>query len=359
MSKARGYAVFSANTPFQPFSFDRRSVRTNDVEIEILFSGVCHSDLHTARGHWDGLIYPDGTAYPNVPGHEIVGRVKSVGDGVTLFKTGELVGVGCMVDSCKHCTACNAGLEQYCEAGATWTYNSPDRINGEITLGGYSDSVVVREDFVIRIRHPEHDLAAVAPLLCAGVTMWSPLQHWNIGPGKNVGIVGIGGLGHMGIKLANALGATVIAFTTSESKRADALSLGADEAVVSRNAAEMAMHHGQLDLVINTVAVPHNLNEYLALLKLDGTMALVGIPELPHESPSVATLIGGRRSLAGSLIGGIAETQALLDFCAKHRITADVETIKMQDIEHAFARMLANDVKYRFVIDMASLKPAK
>ena len=355
---AHGYAAHSADTPLAPYTFERRDLRADDVRIDILYCGVCHSDLHTAHNDWDGLIYPNGTLYPNVPGHEIVGRVSAIGDTVGKFKVGDLVGVGCMVDSCDHCDSCDHDLEQHCAHGATWTYNSPDRITGENTLGGYSDSIVVREDFVLNIRHAEAELAAVAPLLCAGITMWSPLRHWNIGPGKRVGIVGIGGLGHMGVKLAHALGAHVVAFTTSESKRADAFQLGADEVVVSRNAAKMAAQAGKLDFIINTVAVPHSLDAYLALLAVGGTMTLVGIPSEPHPSPSVASLIGGRRSLAGSLIGGIKETQEMLDFCAKHRILADTETVAMQDIESAFARMLKNDVKYRFVIDMATIKPA-
>jgi alcohol dehydrogenase (NADP+) len=358
MPIARGYAVYSSNSRFEPFTFDRRETRDNDVRIDILFCGVCHSDLHTARGHWDGLIYPDGTAYPNVPGHEIVGRVTEVGHAVSRFAVGDLVGVGCMVDSCQHCNACGSGLEQYCENATTWTYNSPDRISGDITRGGYSDSIVVRDKFVLKISHEEKDLAASAPLLCAGVTMWSPLKHWNVGPGDKVAIVGIGGLGHMGIKLAHALGARVVAFTTSESKREAALALGADEVVNSRDAAQMAAHAGTVDLVINTVAISHELDPYISLLKLNGTMTLVGIPEERHPSPSVAALIGGRRSVAGSLIGGIEETQQMLDFCAAHNIVSDIETIRMQDIEAAFERMLKNDVKYRFVIDIASLQEA-
>lgn len=358
MHKARGYAVYSSTSRFEPFSFSRRDLRDNDVRIDILYCGVCHSDLHTARGHWDGLIYPNGTAYPNVPGHEIVGRVVEMGSSVKGLEKGQLVGVGCMVDSCSHCAACNAGLEQYCANGATWTYNAPDRIDGQNTLGGYSDSIVVRDDFVLKIRHDEKTLAAVAPLLCAGITMWSPLQHWKIGPGTKVGIVGIGGLGHMGIKLAHALGAEVVAFTTSESKRYAALELGANHVVNSRDPAQMSAHAGTFDLIIDTVAIPHDLDAYTGLLKLNGTLTLVGIPENPHPSPSVAGLIGGRRSIAGSLIGSIEETQQMLDFCAKHGIVADIETIRIQDLEASFERMLKSDVKYRFVIDMESLKEA-
>jgi alcohol dehydrogenase (NADP+) len=358
MTKAHGYAVHSHSAPLAPFTFERRDLRNNDVRIDILFCGVCHSDLHTARRHWDGLIYPDGTLYPCVPGHEIVGRVTAVGSAAGRFREGDLVGVGCMVDSCQHCEACDAGLEQHCAHGATWTYNSPDRVTGETTYGGYSDSIVVREEFVVKIRHAEKDLAAVAPLLCAGITMWSPLQHWKVGMGHKVGIVGIGGLGHMGIKLAHALGAHVVAFTTSESKRQDALELGADEVVVSRNASEMAAHANSFDFIVNTVAISHDLDAYMVLLKREGAMTLVGIPEERHAAPSVANLIGMRRSLAGSLIGGIEETQEMLDFCAQHQILAEIETIPMQEIETAFTRMLASDIKYRFVIDMASLKEA-
>jgi uncharacterized zinc-type alcohol dehydrogenase-like protein len=356
MTRARGYAVYSSSTPFEAFSFERRDLRPNDVRLDILYCGVCHSDIHTARGHWDGLIYPNGTSYPCVPGHEIVGRIDAAGKDVTGFKVGDLVGIGCMVDSCMRCNACNSGLEQYCEQGTTWTYNSPDRVDGEITLGGYSDSIVVRSDFLLKLAHDEKDLGAAAPLLCAGITMWSPLKHWHAGPGKKIGIVGIGGLGHMGIKLAHALDAHVVAFTTSDSKRDAALKLGADETVVSRNADEMATQAHSFDLIVNTVAASHDLDAYLSLLKLDGTMILVGIPEERHPSPSIANLVGLRRSLSGSLIGGIRETQEMLDFCAARNVTADVEIIPIQQLDNAYERMLKNDVKYRFVIDMTSLK---
>jgi uncharacterized zinc-type alcohol dehydrogenase-like protein len=358
MPTAHGYAVHTEKAHLEAFTFQRRDLRPNDVRLEILYCGVCHSDLHTARGDWDGLIYPDGTVYPCVPGHEIVGRVIDVGGTVSKFKGGDLVGVGCMVDSCLHCEACQEGLEQHCEHFPTWTYNSPDRITGENTYGGYSDSIVVREEFVLRVRHQEKDLAAVAPLLCAGITMWSPLRHWKVRKGQKVGIVGIGGLGHMGIKLAHALGANVVAFTTSVSKRADALKLGADEVIVSRDPKAMAAYTSSFDFILNTLAVAHELDTYTALLKREGTMTLVGIPATPHPPPSVAKLIGMRRHLAGSLIGGIEETQELLDFCAEHDLLAEIEKIPTQDIEKAYARMLKNDVKYRFVIDMASLKPA-
>ena len=355
MPQAKAYAATSKSTPFEPITISRRELRANDVNIEILYCGVCHTDIHTAHAEWDGLIYPKGTIYPCVPGHEVVGRLTSVGPDVTRFKQGEIVAVGTMVDSCQECEACKSGNEPYYERYATWTYNAPDRINGDNTQGGYSESIVVREEFVLKVKHQKKDLAAVAPLLCAGITMWFPLRFWNVGPGKKVGIVGIGGLGHMGVKLAKALGAHVVAFTTSESKRDDARKLGADEVVVSRNADEMASQSGKLDFIINTVAVPHSLDTYLALLRRGGTMALVGIPAEPHPSPSVASLIGLRRSLAGSLVGGVQETQEMLDFCADRGVLSEIETIPMQDIEKAFSRMVRNDVRYRFVVDLQSL----
>ncbi|MDF0544779.1 NAD(P)-dependent alcohol dehydrogenase [Sphingobium sp. H39-3-25] len=351
MTTARGYAAPAGDQPLAPFTFERRAPRANDVAIDILHCGVCHSDLHQARSEWGG------TLYPCVPGHEIVGKVTAVGSDVSRFAVGDIVGVGCMVDSCKQCESCNEGLEQYCEQGFVGTYNGPDADFGH-TLGGYSDHIVVREDFVLTIRHDEKDLAAVAPLLCAGITTWSPLRHWNVGPGKKVGIVGIGGLGHMGVKLAHALGAHVVAFTTSESKRQDALDLGADEVVVSRNPDEMAAHGRSFDFILNTVAASHDLDAFVALLKRDGTMTLCGVPEHPHPSPNIGQLIFGRKSIAGSLIGGIAETQEMLDFCAEHGILSDIETIPMADIDAAFDRMQKSDVKYRFVIDMATLDTA-
>ena len=349
MPHAHGYAAQSAETPLAPFGFERRELRPNDVRIEILHCGVCHSDLHTVRSEWPG------TVYPCVPGHEIVGRVTAIGPEVSQHKEGDLVAVGCLVDSCRICSACQDGLEQYCETGLTGTYNSPDRVTGENTLGGYSDTIVVREEFVLKVRHEEKDLAAVAPLLCAGITTWSPLRHWKAGPGSTVGVVGIGGLGHMGVKLAKALGAHVVAFTTSPDKVADARALGADEVVVSRDSGQMAAQAGRLDLILNTVAAPHNLDAYTGLLKREGVMVLVGVPAEPHPSPNVANLIFQRRSIAGSLIGGIPETQELLDFCAEHGIVSDIETIRMDQIEEAYARMLKSDVKYRFVIDMATM----
>ncbi|HEX8669381.1 MAG TPA: NAD(P)-dependent alcohol dehydrogenase [Allosphingosinicella sp.] len=350
MLDARGYAVHSPTSEFEPFSFERRDPRPNDVVIAIRWCGVCHSDLHTARGEWSG------TKYPCVPGHEIVGEVKAVGDAVTKFREGELVGVGCMVDSCLSCSACEEGLEQYCDGGFTGTYNGPEQGTGANTYGGYSDRIVVREEFVLHVRHREDQLAAVAPLLCAGITTWSPLRHWKVGPGSKVGVVGIGGLGHMGIKLARALGAHVVAFTTSPGKVEDAKKLGASEVVVSRDADQMGSHTGSFDFILNTVAAPHDLNPFLALLKRDGAMTLVGVPPEPHPPPNVAHLIMRRRSLSGSLIGGIAETQEMLDFCAEHGIVADIETIPIQQIETAYERMQKSDVKYRFVIDMASLE---
>jgi alcohol dehydrogenase (NADP+) len=346
---ARGYAAHSPTDRFEPFSFERRSPNANDVAISILYCGVCHSDLHTARGEWGG------TRYPCVPGHEIVGEVTAVGDSVTKFRAGDLVGIGCMVDSCLSCEACREGLEQFCEKGFTATYNGPTQDTRDNTYGGYSDRIVVREEFVLHIRHKPEDLAAAAPLLCAGITTWSPLRHWKVGPGQKVGVVGVGGLGHMGIKLAKALGAHVVAFTTSAGKIEDAKKLGADEVVVSRDAEQMKAHRNSLNFILNTVAAPHDLDAFIALLKRDGAMTLVGVPAEPHPSPSVGKLISRRRSLAGSLIGGIAETQEMLDFCAEHGILSDIEMIAMKDIDAAYDRMLKSDVKYRFVIDMATL----
>ncbi|WP_049620940.1 NAD(P)-dependent alcohol dehydrogenase [Frateuria defendens] len=345
-----GYAAQSAASPLAPHRFERRDPLPDDVVIDILYCGVCHSDLHTARNEWKN------TLYPCVPGHEIVGTVSAVGDKVTKFKVGDTVGVGCMVDSCQHCASCDEGLEQYCENGFTGTYNGPV-FGGENTFGGYSDKIVVKQDFVLRVSH-QSNLAAVAPLLCAGITTWSPLRHWGAGPGKKVGIVGLGGLGHMGVKLASALGAHVVLFTTSPGKEADAKRLGAHEVVVSKDPAQMAAHAGSLDLIVNTVAAQHDLDPFLNLLKRDGTMCLVGAPEYPHPSPTVFNLIFKRRSLAGSLIGGIAETQEMLDFCAEHDIVSDIETIDMAQINEAYERMLKSDVRYRFVVDIASLKQA-
>lgn len=345
----QAYGAYSADKPLEPIAIERREPGPKDVQIDIAFCGVCHSDLHTVRSEWGG------TLYPCVPGHEIVGHVAAVGSEVSNFAVGETVGVGCLVDSCQHCAACDEGLEQYCTSGFVGTYNGPTQDPLGHTLGGYSQSIVVDEKFVLKIRHSEDKLAAVAPLLCAGITTWSPLRHWQAGPGKKVGIVGIGGLGHMGIKLAHALGAHTIAFTTSESKRQDALDLGADEVVVSRNEDEMAAHAGSFDFILNTVAASHDLDAFTALLKRDGTLCLVGVPEHPHPSPNVGGLIFGRKSIAGSLIGGIAETQEMLDFCAEHAIVSEIEMIPVQRIDEAYDRMQKSDVKYRFVIDNASL----
>ena len=350
MSQAQAYAAQFPSSALAPLSIKRRTPGQLDVAMDILFCGVCHSDLHTARDEWGGSIYPV------VPGHEIVGRVTAVGDLVSKFKVGDTVGVGCMVDSCQHCSACADDLEQYCENGFTGTYNSPEQGKpGSNTYGGYSNHLVVRESFVLKISHDAADLAAVAPLLCAGITTYSPLRQWKVGPGHKVGIVGLGGLGHMGVKIAAVMGAHVVLFTTSDNKREDALRMGAKEVVNSKNAAEMAQHTGTFDFILNTVAAPHNLDAFLVLLKLDGTMTLVGAPASPHPSPGVFNLIMKRRRLAGSLIGGIRETQEMLDFCAEHGILSDIETIRMDEINTAYERMLKSDVKYRFVVDMATL----
>jgi alcohol dehydrogenase (NADP+) len=346
----KAYAAQSAASPLAPFLLERRAPGVKDVAIDILFCGVCHSDLHTVRGEWSGVLYP------SVPGHEIIGRVTQVGSEVSKVKTGDFVGVGCMVDSCHRCPACAEGLEQYCQNGFTATYNGNAFGGDENTFGGYSADVVVDEHFVLKISHRESDLAAAAPLLCAGITTWSPLRHWEVGPGQKVGVVGLGGLGHMAVKLGVALGAEVTVFTTSPGKAGDAKKLGAHQVVVSRDADAMAKQAGTFDFIVNTVSAKHDLNPFVVALKRDGTMTMVGVPPDPHPSPSVGALIFGRRSIAGSLIGGIAETQEMLDFCAQKGITSDVEVIPIQDIEQAYARMLKSDVKYRFVIDMQSLK---
>lgn len=348
MTKVKAYGAQSATSPLAPLEIERRSPSADDVQIEILYCGVCHSDLHTARNEWKN------TLYPSVPGHEIVGRVTAVGNQVKKFKVGDLAGVGCMVDSCGQCASCSDGEEQYCESGFTGTYNGPV-FGGENTHGGYSQSIVVKESFVLHISHDAAQLAAVAPLLCAGITTYSPLKHWGAGPGKKVGIVGLGGLGHMGVKIAHAMGAHVVLFTTSAGKVADAKRLGADEVCISTDPDQMAKYANQLDFILNTVAAPHPLDPYLQLLKKDATMTLVGAPAEPHPSTEVFNLIFKRRQLAGSLIGGIAETQEMLDFCAKHGIVSDIEMIPMNVINQAYERMLKSDVKYRFVIDMKSL----
>jgi alcohol dehydrogenase (NADP+) len=350
---AKAYAAPSPSGALGPFNFTRREPRPQDVQIEILFCGVCHSDLHQARDQWKDFM---PTVYPCVPGHEIVGRVTKVGSAVKKFKEGDLAAVGCMVDSCRICDNCKAGEEQYCTNFATFTYNAPDKVSGGVTYGGYSDSIVVDENYVLRV--PKGlDPAAAAPLLCAGITTYSPLHHWKVGKGQKVGIVGLGGLGHMGVKFAHALGAHTVLFTTSPNKSADAKRLGADEVVVSKNADEMAKHVGTFNFILDTASAEHDLNSYLALLKLDGTMTLVGAPEKP--APVAAfNLIMGRRSLAGSGIGGIRETQQMLDFCAEKGVASDIEIIPIQKINEAYDRLLKGDVKYRFVIDMASLKSA-
>ncbi|HUQ67851.1 MAG TPA: NAD(P)-dependent alcohol dehydrogenase [Flavitalea sp.] len=346
--EVRAFGTEAADAQLKDLDIRRRNVTPHDVEIEILYCGVCHSDLHTARNEWHGTIYPC------VPGHEIVGKIVSVGDHVSKFKEGDLAAVGCMVDSCRECEYCKEGLEQYCEEGNTLTYNSPDIYLDTQTYGGYSESIVVDEDFVLRV--PENlNLAATAPLLCAGITTYSPLRHWNVGPGQKVGIVGIGGLGHMGVKIAKAMGAEVIVFTTSPSKFEDARRLGADDVVLSTDDQQMRKYAGKLHFVMDAVSAQHDINAYLKLLRVDGSLALVGAPE--HPLPVAAfSLIPFRRSFAGSTIGGIAETQEMLDFCGRHNIVADIEMINIQQINEAYERLLKGDVKYRFVIDMASLK---
>jgi uncharacterized zinc-type alcohol dehydrogenase-like protein len=343
-----GYAAQSATAALAPHQFKRRNPRNDDVVIDILYCGVCHSDLHNVRNDWGSAVYP------MVPGHEIIGRVVAVGPDVTTFKVGDHVGVGCMVDSCQHCNACEKGLEQYCVEGSTYTYNGIDRHDHTPTYGGYSDKMVVSEKFVLKV--PDGlDLAGAAPLLCAGITTWSPLRRWNVGEGSKVAVVGLGGLGHMALKLARALGADVTLFTRSPGKEQDARRLGAHSIVLSTDDAQMAAVQGRFDLIIDTVPYVHDLNPYVPTLALDGTLVLVGYLGELDPMLNSAPLVMGRKAVAGSLIGGIAETQELLDFCGKHRITSDSEMIKIQDINMAYERMLNSDVKYRFVIDMASL----
>jgi uncharacterized zinc-type alcohol dehydrogenase-like protein len=349
-TKVAAYAALSAKTPIEPFQIERRAPRPNDVAIDILFCGVCHSDIHQARDEWGGSIFP------MVPGHEIVGRISAVGSAVMKFKAGDLAGVGCMVDSCRVCENCKDGEEQYCNnPHATVTYNGRDK-NGEVTQGGYSTSIVVDENYVLRISN-KLDLAATAPLLCAGITTYSPLRHWKVGKGSKVGVMGLGGLGHMGLKFAHAFGAHVVQFTTSQNKVADAKKLGADDVVISTNATQMAAHAGTFDFILDTISAPHDIARYLNLLKRDGVLCMVGAPDAPLSVP-VFSLLGRRASLAGSGIGGIRETQEMLDFCAEHGIVSDIEMIPIQKINESYARMLKNDVKYRFVIDTASLKAA-
>ncbi|MBA3913644.1 MAG: NAD(P)-dependent alcohol dehydrogenase [Acidobacteriales bacterium] len=350
MSKTKAYAAAHAKSPLTSTTINRREPTENDVQIEILFCGICHSDLHQVRDEWKEFM---PTVYPCTPGHEIVGRVTQVGSAVSKFKPGDIAAVGCMVDSDGTCPECRVGLEQFCSNG-TYTYNSPDKHLGGVTFGGYSESIVVDQRFVLRV--PANlDLAGAAPLLCAGITTFSPMRHWNVGKGKKVGVVGLGGLGHMGVKFAHALGAHTGAFTTSPSKKEDALRLGADEVVISRNPGEMEKHLDSFDFILNTVSADHDINGHLSLLRRDGNMTMVGAPEKPLGI-AVFNLIMRRRSFSGSPIGGIPETQEMLDFCGEHNITADVEVIPIQKVNEAYERLLKSDVKYRFSIDMASLK---
>ena len=352
MFHAKAYSAASATSPLAATTIARRDPTPHDVQLEILFCGICHSDLHTVRNEWSSVM---PTVYPCVPGHEIVGRVTKVGSAVTKFAAGDLAAVGCLVDSDGTCPECKAGLEQFCASG-TLTYNGRDRHLDGVTYGGYSDGIVVDERFVLRV--PSNlALAGVAPLLCAGITTWSPMRHWGVGKGKKVGVVGLGGLGHMGVKFARALGAHVVAFTTSPGKKEDALRLGAHEVVVSRDAGEMRKHAGSLDFILDAVSADHDINAYIQLLRRDGNLTLVGAPEKPLAVAAFGLLIG-RRSLSGSPIGGIPETQEMLDFCGEHGITADVEVIPIQKVNEAYERLLRSDVKYRFSIDMASLGSA-
>jgi uncharacterized zinc-type alcohol dehydrogenase-like protein len=348
---AKAYAAQSAASGLTPAAIQRRALRAQDVQIDILFCGVCHSDLHQIRNEWENML---PTVYPCVPGHEIVGRVAKAGSAVKKFKEGDLAAVGCMVDSDRVCPNCRAGDEQFCDSMATFTYNSEDKHLGGMTYGGYSDSIVVDEAFVLRVPQ-KLDPAATAPLLCAGITTYSPLRHWKVRKGQKGALVGGGGLGHMGVKFAHAFGAHVVLFTTYANKTADALRLGADEVVVSKNDAEMLKHANSFDFILDTVSAEHNVNAYLDLLKLNGTLTLVGASPTPLPV-AVGSLLFRRRQLAGSIIGGIRETQEMLDFCDEHGITADIEMIRIQQINQAFERLLRSDVKYRFVIDMASLK---
>jgi alcohol dehydrogenase (NADP+) len=348
MPSSKGYAAIDAGSALGPFNFTRREPLASDIAIEILYSGVCHSDLHMARNEWGNAVYP------MVPGHEIVGRVTAVGSAAAKFKVGDIAAIGVIIDSCRKCAPCGRGEEHFCDEGATLTYAMPDRVDGSITMGGYSNNYVVDERFAHRV--PANlDLAAVAPLLCAGITTYSPLRHWKAGPGKKVGIVGLGGLGHMGLKFAHSFGAHVVQFTTSLKKQEDAFRLGADEVVLSTDANAMKKHAKSFDLILDTVSAPHSLDDYLTLLKQDGTMTLVGLPETP-PSFGIFNLITRRASIAGSMIGGMPETQEMLDYCGAHNIVSDVEVIPMEKINEALERLLKQDVKYRFVIDMSTLK---
>jgi alcohol dehydrogenase (NADP+) len=348
---ARAYGAASPTAPLAPLQIQRRAPQPNDVQMQVLFCGICHSDLHQVRNEWQSIL---PTVYPCVPGHEIVGRVTKVGRDVRNFREGDLVAVGCLVDSCRTCASCRDGLEQYCQGPSTFTYNGEDKHLGGVTFGGYSEHLVVDANYVLRVSD-RLDPAGVAPLVCAGITTYSPLRHFGVKKGHTVGVVGLGGLGHMAVKFARAFGAHVVVFTTTAQKKDDALRLGAHEVVLSRDADEMLRRAGTLDFVVDTVSAPHDLNAYVACLKRDGTMILLGAPEQPTPVLGIG-LIFGRRRLAGSLIGGIRETQEMLDFCAEHGITADVETIRVQQVNEAYERLLAGKVKYRFVIDMASLR---
>ena len=350
MYKSKAYSVSTATSPFAPTTIERRDPTEHDVQMEILFCGICHSDVHQARNEWSNVM---PTAYPCVPGHEIVGRVTKVGPAVKKFKVGDLAAVGCMVDSDRTCPECKAGFEQFCP-NFVLTYNFPDKHTGKVTYGGYSDSIVVDEHFVLHV--PANlNLAGAAPLLCAGITTYSPMKHWGVTKGKKVGVVGLGGLGHMAVKFSHALGAHTVVFTTSESKKEDARRLGADEVVISKNADEMNKHAGSFDFILDAVAAPHDINAYINLLARDGNITMVGAPDQPLPV-AVFGLLMRRRSFSGSIIGGIAETQEMLDFCGKHNITSDVEVIPVQKINEAFDRVVKSDVKYRFSIDMASMK---
>lgn len=349
MTVAHAWAAHAADAPFAPFTFERRELEPDDIRIDIRYCGICHSDVHFARSEWGD------PRYPCVPGHEIVGRVSAVGSAVTKFAVGDLAGVGCLVDSCGHCPSCGEGLEQYCETGATGTYGGLDPKTGQPCYGGYSDFIVVRESFALQIRHDPAQLAAVAPLLCAGITVWSPLRHWQAGPGKKVGVVGIGGLGHMAIKYARALGAHVVAFTTSPGKAAEAERLGAHEVILSRTPGSTDAHRNSFDLIINTVSASQDLDAMMQLLRRDGTLVLVGAGTEQHVQPATFTLLFRRRSLAGSIIGGIAETQEMLDFSAEHGIVSDIELIGVDSVDRAYDRVVAGDVRYRFVIDLKTL----
>lgn len=347
MPETKAYAAHSATSPLEPWTFERRVPNPHDVQIKILFCGVCHSDLHTARGEWNN------TVFPVVPGHEIVGKVTAVGEHVKKYKVGDTVGVGCMVDSCRTCISCNEGLEQYCSHGFTGTYNSHDRNGSGMTYGGYSGQITVQEDFVLKVSD-DLPLEAVAPLLCAGITTYSPLKYWKVGPGMKVAVVGLGGLGHMGVKLAVSMGAEVTLLSHSPSKKADSERLGAHQFILTSDEEQVKEVRGHFDFILNTVSADHDYNTYLTMLNRDGTMVCVGAPPV---GPGIISfnLIGGRRSLAGSLIGGIAETQEMLDYCAEHNIVSDVEVIDIKDINEAYERMLKGDVRYRFVIDMGTL----